>query len=169
MSFSHIISPFYYFTSEPPTCMQCMLGRLCDCTGVLVALGGWPLLHSSSFSYLFRSLPSCTYEHVMLDCTDICCISQLFCMLCCHFPHIFCLQYFIRLSSTWLKQKQISIFAYFIAHHCSAVSCCLLNHMFVLLILAIVLSLICLIKFATLLVSVNCSVILTLFIYCYGI
>jgi len=124
MPFSHIISLLDYFTSEPPTCMQCMLGvcvTALECLWPWVA-GPYPTLHP----FLIYS-DLCLHEHVMLGCTDICCISQLFCMLCCHFPHIFSLQYFIRLSSTWLKQKQISTFAYFNTHHCSAVACCSLS------------------------------------------
>lgn len=116
VSFSHTISLLVYFTCESPTCMQCMLGRLCDCTGVLVALGGWPLPHSSSLSYLFRSLPSCTSEHVMLGWHNVASVSSFVCYAVIFF--IFSVSNFSSDTSHLTETKQLL--------HCTSLQCCFL-------------------------------------------
>ncbi len=55
--------------SLPLACSACWE----DC---VTALGGWPLPHSSSLSYLFRSLPSCTSEHNMLSWHNVASVSS---------------------------------------------------------------------------------------------
>lgn len=96
--------------------MQCMLGRLCDCTGVLVALGGWPLPHSSSLSYLFRSLPSCTSEHLMLGWHNVASVSSFVC----HpvYSFIFSVSNFSSDTSHLTETKQL--------FHCTSLQCCFL-------------------------------------------